>query len=187
MNFEEIIEKIEDILEEGKPSFGGGGKVKVDADAIHDHLKELSSSIPAEIIQARKIVADRREILQEAQETASKIVTDAQKKAAELTSEHEITNSAKDAALKIMNEANAKAEEIVADAEAKAAAREDYAKRWSYELQSNAYSHANDIMVQSAQYLAKCIEAFDENKVLAETAVARLQNVKLKSPVDDEV
>ena len=63
MNFEEIIEKIEDILEEGKPSFGGGGKVKVDADAIHEHLKELSSSIPAEIIQARKIVADRREVL----------------------------------------------------------------------------------------------------------------------------
>ena len=28
MNYEEIIEKIEDILEEGKPSFGGGGKIK---------------------------------------------------------------------------------------------------------------------------------------------------------------
>jgi len=46
MNYEEIIEKIEDILEEGKPSFGGGGKIKIDGDAIYDCLKELSSSIP---------------------------------------------------------------------------------------------------------------------------------------------
>ena len=78
MNYEEIIEKIEDILEEGKPSFGGGGKIKIDGDAIYDCLKELSSSIPTEIIQARKIVAERREILQAAQETAGKIVSDAQ-------------------------------------------------------------------------------------------------------------
>ena len=35
MNFEEIIEKIEDILEEGKPSFGGGGKIKVDGEAFN--------------------------------------------------------------------------------------------------------------------------------------------------------
>lgn len=187
MNFEEIIEKIEDILEEGKPSFGGGGKVKVDADAIHEHLKELSSSIPAEIIQARKIVADRREVLQDAQETAKKIIADAQEKAAELTSEHTITNNAKDAALKIMNEANLKADEILAEAESKAAAREDYAKRWSYEMQSMAYNRANEVMTQSAQYLAKCIEAFDENKVLAETAVERLKNIKLKTPDDDQV
>ena len=71
MNYEEIIEKIEDILEDGKPSFGGGGKIKVDGDAISECLKELSSSIPKENIQARKIVAERREILQAAQENAN--------------------------------------------------------------------------------------------------------------------
>ena len=113
MNYEEIIEKIEDILEEGKPSFGGGGKIKVDGDAITECLKELSSSIPTEIIQARKIVAERREILQAAQETASKIVSDAQVKAEEMTQEHEITKAAKDAALKILNESQAEANDIV--------------------------------------------------------------------------
>lgn len=187
MNFEEIIEKIEDILEEGKPSFGGGSKIKVDGDAIHECLKELSSSIPAEIIQARKIVAERREILHEAQETAGKIVSDAQAKAAELTSEHEITNNAKDAALKIMSDANDKSDEIIADAEAKAAAREDYAKRWSYELQTNAYKNVLDMMNQSAKYLANCVEQFDENKKIAESAIQRLQNIKIKTPADDEI
>ena len=47
MNYEEIIEKIEDILEEGKPSvMGGGNRIKIDGDAIHECLQELSSSIP---------------------------------------------------------------------------------------------------------------------------------------------
>lgn len=187
MNFEEIIEKIEDILEEGKPSFGGGGKIKVDGDAIHECLQELSSSIPTEIIQARKIVAERREILHEAQETAGKIISDAQVKAAELTQDHEITKNAKDAALKIMSDANDKSDEIIADAESKAAAREDYAKRWSYELQTNAYKHVMDMMSQSAQYMSNCIAQFDENKRLAEGAIARLENIKIKTPVDDEI
>ena len=186
MNYEEIIEKIEDILEEGKPSFGGGGKIKIDGDAIYDCLKELSSSIPTEIIQARKIVAERREILQAAQETAGKIVSDAQAKAEAMVQEHEITKAAKDAALKILNESNAEAEGIMAQANADAQEREDSAKRWAYEMRNSASEFAKSIMAECDEYLSRDIEHYTRSQENVRLALSRLQNVSIRRPDDED-
>ncbi len=186
MNYEEIIEKIEDILEEGKPSFGGGGKIKVDGDAITECLKELSSSIPTEIIQARKSVAERREILQAAQETASKIVSDAQVKAEEMTQEHEITKAAKDAALKILNESQAEANDIVEQANAEAREREDSSKRWAYEMRTSASEFATNLMRECNEYLTRDIEYYTKSQENVQLALSRLQNVSIKTPEDAE-
>lgn len=186
MNYEEIIEKIEDILEDGKPSFGGGGKIKIDGDAIHECLKELSSSIPTEIIQARKIVAERREILQAAQETASRIVSDAQEKADEMTQAHEITRAAKDAAFKILGEANEEANNIVGNANAEAQEREASAKKWAYEMRSTANEFAKSILSECEEYLEKDIEHYTKSRENVRLALSRLQNVTIKKPTDEE-
>ncbi len=186
MNYEEIIEKIEDILEEGKPSFGGGGKIKIDGDAIHECLKELSSSIPTEIIQARKIVAERREILQAAQETAGKIISDAQNKAEAMTQEHEITKSAKDAAVKILNEAQTEGKDILEKSESQAAAREAAAKKWAYEMRTNAGEVAIRIMSDCNEYLKSDIEHYTKSQQNVQLALSRLQEVVIKIPEDQE-
>ena len=93
MNYEDIIEKLEDILEEGKVSVMGG-KIKVDGDAIRECLEELTSSVPTEIIQARKIVAERRDIITKAQEAAGKMIQDAQAQAKKLVEMDAITQGA---------------------------------------------------------------------------------------------
>lgn len=186
MNYEEIIEKIEDILEEGKPSFGGGGKIKVDGDAIHECLEELSSSIPNEIIQARKIVAERREILQAAQETASKIVSDAQLKAEEMTQEHEITKAAKDAAVKILNETQEEANGIISSANAQAEERENSAKKWAYEMRSSASSFAVKILSECDEYLNSNIEYFTQSRDNVQLSLSRIQKIAIKTPEDQE-
>ncbi len=186
MNYEEIIEKIEDILEEGKPSFGGGGKIKVDGDAIHECLEELSSSIPNEIIQARKIVAERREILQAAQETASKIVSDAQAKADEMTQEHEITKAAKDAAVKILNETQEEANNIIGKANADAEEREHSAKKWSYEMRSSASNFAVKILTECDEYLSDNIDHFSQSRDNVRLSLSRIQNISIKTPEDQE-
>lgn len=185
MNYEEIIEKIEDILEEGKPSFGGGGKIKIDGDAIHSCLQELGSSIPKEMVQARKIVAERREILQAAQETASKIVADAQEKAKELTMEHEITKSAQDAALKILNDAKAESNDIIDKANAEAAERENSAKKWAYEMRTSASEFAKNILEECEDYLAKDVEHFTKSHEHVSLALSRLNGVSIKAPTDE--
>ncbi len=182
MNYEEIIEKIEDILEEGKPAFGGGGKIKVDGEAISECLRELSSSIPTEIIQARKIVAERREILQAAQETGAKIVKEAQDKAFEMTQEHEITKAAKDAALKILNEANAEADSIVTQANEEAEMREQGAQRWAYEMRTSASEFAKSILSDCDEYLTGNIDFYTKSQENARLALSRLQNITIKKP-----
>lgn len=186
MNYEEIIEKIEDILEASKPSFGSNGKIKVDASAIHDCLEELSSSIPNEIIQARKIVAERREILQAAQETASKIVNDAQLKAEQLTDEHEITNSAKDAAVKILNETNEKAKEIIGEATAEAESRRNAAKAWDYEMRSSASKFAVNLLSDCVSYLDNNLNMFEQSRGNAQAILDRVQQIPLNNPADHE-
>lgn len=186
MNYEEIIEKIEDILDEGKPSFGSGGKVKVDGDAIHECLKELGSSIPTEIIQARKIVAERREILQAAQQTAGNIVNEAQVKADKMIEEHEIAKAAKDAAIKILNEAKEEAESIMNEANAKAQDREESSKRWAYEMRTNANEFAKGILGDCDSFISNEIEHYSKSQNNVRLALSRLESVAIKLPEDQD-
>ncbi len=187
MNYEEIIEKIEDIIDEGKPSLGGGNKIKVDGDAIRECLKELSASIPSEIIQARKIVTERRDILQAAQETANKIIAEADQKAAELTEDHQITKTAKDTAFDILNKANAEANAIKETANEEALKREKAAKRWAYELRTTANKYAQSILGECANYLEADIEHFTQSRDSVDLALSRLAGIVIKDPDDPDV
>lgn len=186
MNYEEIIEKVEDILEEGKPSFGGGGKIKIDGDAIIECLKELSSSIPKEIIQARKIVAERRDILQAAQETAGKILEDATQRAEDMTEEHEITKAARDAAIKIIGDAKEEAAATVAQANEEAETRENSAKKWAYELRLTAVNFAKGLLGECDEYITKDIENFTKSQETIRLALSRLNDINIKTPEDQE-
>ena len=58
MSVEDLLNKIEDLLEDGKSGLLGGGKVKVDAEAIRSIISEIRISMPDEVIQARKIAAE---------------------------------------------------------------------------------------------------------------------------------
>ncbi|MCD7774741.1 MAG: ATP synthase F0 subunit B [Clostridiales bacterium] len=185
MNYEEIIEKIEDILEEGKPSLGGGGKIKIDGDAIRQCIEELSSSIPAEMIQARKIVAQRREVFRDAQNEASKIIQDAQTKAEEMIEEHEITKGAREAAMNILNEANAEADKIREQANADATERENSAKKWAYEMRTSASDFAKSILGECDTYLTNDITHYTQSQDNVRLALSRLENVAIKHPSDE--
>ncbi len=186
MNYEEIIEKIEDILESGKTTFGSGGKIKVDAEAIHACLQELSSSIPNEIIQARKIVAERREILQAAQTTASKIISEAQEKASQLTEDSEITKSAKDAAVKILNSTNDQASQIIEEANTEASERITAAKAWVYEVRTNTIKMSTDLLTECISLLTNSIDQFTQSRDAANAVLAKIQKISIKTPEDQE-
>ena len=186
MNYEEIIDKIEEILESSKPSFGNAGKIKVDAEAIHRCLEELSSSIPNEIIQARKIVAERRDILQAAQTTASKIISEAQDKAAQLTEESEITKSAKDAAVKILNKTNEQAAEIIDQATDEAGERVAAAKAWSYEMRSSTIKMATELLSECTSLLTSSIDQFTQTRDAANAILGKIQKITVKTPEDQE-
>ena len=79
MTIESLLDEIEAILEEGK-SIPFSSNLLVDASAIKTAIEDIRLNMPDELMQARKIASERKEILASAQENADKIIEKAKEK-----------------------------------------------------------------------------------------------------------
>src|SRR4030067_3840074 len=77
-------------LVHGASTFPMTDKVLIDRDEIYDLLDQMRATIPEEIKQARWIVKERQEMLQEAKEEAERILAEARDEAQRLASEQEV-------------------------------------------------------------------------------------------------
>ena len=115
----ELIEKLEEVIGKSK-KIPFSSSFIINENEIYEILDELKNIMPEEFKQARWIVKERENMLEEAKRQSIRIVHDAEEKAESMISESEI--------LKI---AVKKADEIVSIAEAKARTvrleAEDYA------------------------------------------------------------
>lgn len=100
MTIESLIEELEQIIDEGKSVPFTSNQI-VDVERLRTTIEDMRLNMPDELMQARKIASERKEILTAAQSTAEGIITAAKKKADELISEHKITKGA-EAELKIL-------------------------------------------------------------------------------------
>ena len=112
MNIESLLDELEDILDEGK-SMPFTSNLLVDVNEIKRVLEDIRLNMPDELMQARKIASERKEILTAAQNSADEIIAAAHKRAKELVAEHEITKGAEISAADIMAQARTQAGEIV--------------------------------------------------------------------------
>jgi vacuolar-type H+-ATPase subunit H len=115
----EHIDKIEELINQAR-KVPFTSNVMVSEDEIYELIDSLRQILPEEIKQARWIVKERKELLDEAKNEADRIVSEAIDKATKLIAETEI-----------IKKATKQAEEIVKDAENKARTirleAEDYA------------------------------------------------------------
>lgn len=176
MNVEDLLNQIEDLLEEGKTSLIGGGKVKVDADAIRSIVSDIRVNMPDEVIQARKIAAERKVILSQASDAAELKIKQAEIQARKMVEEHEITKNAEINARDIINDAKRQAAELIEKAKENSNEIVENAQRWSADLRAGASNFVETIMAESDEILAKSIEDFSKslNKV-------RIASQQLKS------
>ena len=130
MTIESLIEELEQIIDEGKSVPFTSNQI-VDVERLRTTIEDMRLNMPDELMQARKIASERKEILTAAQSTAEGIITAAKKKADELISEHEITKGAEAEAENIMAEARKKANGIVEQARGTAAELTEQAQKWS--------------------------------------------------------
>jgi DNA anti-recombination protein RmuC len=107
-NIEDLIEEVYDVLDKGWKMPMSGGKVFVDSEEIRQLMDELKEEIPAEVRKAKAIVADRAQIIEEAQREAETIIRVAEEKQKALVSQDEV-----------VRQAQAKANELLAQAQAK--------------------------------------------------------------------
>lgn len=112
-DIEAFIEELEDLINNAKsPLSGGGSKKIIDADAAYEILDDIKRSLPEEFQKARRILRERDEILDSAEEEANHIVKDAEDKANTLASEQEVVRLANNVAEDVRRHAEEEAREI---------------------------------------------------------------------------
>jgi len=142
----ELIDNLEDIIQKSK-KIPFSSNFIINENEIYDILDELKSIIPEECKQARWIVKERENMLDEAKRQASKILAEAEDKAGMLLSENEI-----------MKKAVKKSEEIISITEAKARTirleAEDYADEKLASLEAVLYKILSAIEKGREQFKA---------------------------------
>lgn len=112
MKIEECLNELEEILDESwnLPLFKG--KVFVDVERIKENFEKIRESLPDEIRQAKAIVADRAQIIEDAKTESSTIIKVAQEKAKNILSHDELIKRAEETSESIISEAKIKARDM---------------------------------------------------------------------------
>ena len=105
---EDLIDELYDVLEKGWSLPLSGGKSFVDVEEAKQILDEIREAIPAEVRKAKAIVADRAQIISEAQREAETIIRVAEDKAKTLVNQEEVVRQAQARANDIMAQAQVK-------------------------------------------------------------------------------
>src|SRR5512137_1622268 len=124
-----LIDRIEEIVDNGRTVPFSNGKI-VDPDKVFEIIDEIRAQYPDELKQARWIVKERQEMLEEAEKEANRILEEARDRAQALASEQEVVRLADAQAADIMDKARAAEREIRLGAE-------DYADEMLANLEVN--------------------------------------------------
>ncbi len=129
MDIMALIDRIEELVDNGRNVPFSNGRI-VDADKIYEIVDEIRAQFPDELKQARWIVKERQEMVEEAEKEANRILEEARDRAQSLASEQEIVKLAESQAAEILDNARAREREIRLGAE-------DYADEMLANLEVN--------------------------------------------------
>lgn len=129
MDIMALVDKLEDLVSEGK-KVPLTSSVMVNEQKIYDIIDEIRASFPDEIKQARWIVKERQEMLDEAEKEAGKLVEEARQKAEAMAADTEVVRLAEDQAARVLDDARNKEREVRLGAE-------DYADEMLANLEVN--------------------------------------------------
>jgi len=112
MRVDELISELQDMVADAKTLPLSGGKVIVEAEKIYDILDEIQDTLPAEVRQAKNIVADRSQIIAEAKKEAEDIIRAAEERKKQMIEQSEVMREAKAEAAELLNDVKAKCAEM---------------------------------------------------------------------------
>ena len=149
---EKAIDDIYDYVENCKPSKLYPTKAVVERGELYDLLDELRMCAPEEIKRYQKIITNRDGILNEAQQRAEDMVTQARQQTAQILDQHEIVQTAYQRAEEIMKQATEEAQRLVT------AAQEE-----SNQMHRAALMYTNDLLNEAKQHVEESLRE-TENK-----------------------
>lgn len=106
-----LIDQLEEIID-GAKSVPLSSNRMVNPAEVFDIIDEIRDSYPEDLKQARFIVRQEKEIKEEAEASANRILEEAQDRARALIAETEVVRAAESRAAEIMEDARANAREI---------------------------------------------------------------------------
>lgn len=109
---EDLLDELYDVLDKGWTLPLSGGKILVDGEEARQILDELREVIPDEIRKAKAIVADREQILAEAQREGETMIRVAEEKAKALVNQEEIVRQAQAKANDLIMQGQSKFKEM---------------------------------------------------------------------------
>lgn len=112
MRVDELIEELQDLIADSKTLPLFSGKVLVETDKVYDILDEIQDTLPAEVRQAKNIVADRSQIIAEAKKESEDIIRAAEDRKKAMIEESEVMRAAKQEATELLNDVKAKTAEM---------------------------------------------------------------------------
>lgn len=112
MNIYDLLDEIDIMIDEAWSLPLTGGKTVLDAEKVREVVEDIRNQIPQEVRQAKAIVADRRQILEDAKRESEINEKKAQEKAQELVSRDEIVKRAQQEAKEIIAQAQKQSHEI---------------------------------------------------------------------------
>lgn len=112
MTIDELLDVLDDTLEEATNLPFTGGKRVVDVEKLRDTIDEIRLNMPAEIRQAKGVVRDRNNILENAKAEANAIVKRAEERARAMVAEEAIVKAAGQKATEILAGAQQQSREI---------------------------------------------------------------------------
>jgi len=124
-----LIDRIEELVDTGRNMPFTSARM-VDAEKVYEIVDEIRGQFPDELKQARWIVKERQEMLEEAEKEANRILEEARDRANVVAGEQEIVKLAEQQAAEILDSARAREREIRLGAE-------DYADEMLANLEVN--------------------------------------------------
>ena len=109
---ESILNMMEELVETGWKVPLSGGKVSIEQDRFFDMIADLRAQLPREIEDARRIVADRSNILETAKKEAEMTTRVAEERARKLVDHDEIVKQAQLKASEIMSTAQLQSRDL---------------------------------------------------------------------------
>ncbi|HIS69425.1 MAG TPA: ATPase [Candidatus Gallacutalibacter stercoravium] len=112
MNVDELIDELDEMLEKSWSLPLSGGRTVIDAERMREILDEIRENFPQEIRQAKAIVADRTQIINDAKREAETVVRVAEERVKVMVNQNEIVRQAQAKANDLLTQAQSKAREM---------------------------------------------------------------------------
>ncbi len=138
---EKLLEDLE-VLIESSSRIPMTTKRMVEEDEIMRIIDSIQESLPLELEESRRIVADKDKVLADAQRQAETLIDQAKDYIAKLTAESELVKQAQEQANQIINAANQSSEE----------------------LKSSSIQYAGDVLKYVENNLEKTLESLRQNR-----------------------